>query len=434
MRRTLSFPTNLSENLELIHRNLQEFQVYTILNSNVQELSKLDKYSKYEILIAVDYVEECIYNADVFADTQNFIAQKKDWIFGHFSYDLKNEIENLESRNTDSILFPLIYFYQPRYVIRQQDSLTFLDYLPEHNTEKEAELFVKKLYESSEMMESVQSMDPISATVDKSSYIQNVRKIKDHIQRGDIYEMNYCTEFFAKNAKLDVANLYAKLNDLSPMPFSCVYKMKDRFAICASPERFIAKRENKIISQPIKGTARRGATKEEDLQIMDQLYNDPKERAENVMIVDLVRNDLSRTAKKGSVEVEELFGISSFRHLHQMISTIVSIKKDDVDSINVIKAAFPMGSMTGAPKVRAMELIEEFEVSRRGLYSGAIGYFSPDGDFDFNVVIRSILYNASQKTVSCSVGSAITSNSDPEKEFEECMLKAESLKTVLSVM
>ena len=203
--------------------------------------------------------------------------------------------------------------------------------------------------------------------------------------------------------------------------------------MCASPERFLARRGKKIISQPVKGTARRGATISEDKLILETLKNDPKEQAENVMIVDLVRNDLSHHAYRGSVKVEELFGLKSFRQIHQMVSTITSEIKNDVPFSEVIKNAFPMGSMTGAPKIRAMELIEEYENTKRGIYSGAIGYITPGGDFDFNVIIRSIIYNSENRYLSFMAGSAITIGADAEKEYEECLLKAVTMNKVLTV-
>ncbi len=215
------------------------------------------------------------------------------------------------------------------------------------------------------------------------------------------------------------------------MPFSAFSKVQERFLMCASPERYLAKRGTKIISQPIKGTARRGKSTDEDQKIISTLYNDEKERSENVMIVDLVRNDLSRTAAKGSVKVEELFGIKTFLQLHQMTSTIVSELDPKFDISDVLKTTFPMGSMTGAPKIRAMQIIEEFEKTKRGWYSGTIGYISPEGDFDLNVIIRSILYNLSEKYLSFMVGSAITIGAEAEKEYDECLLKSVAMKKVL---
>ena len=266
----------------------------------------------------------------------------------------------------------------------------------------------------------------------KEQYLKCVYEIKKHIQRGDIYEMNYCVEFFAENTEIAPIQVYTNLNSISQTPFSCFYRNDTQYLMCASPERFIKKEGTKIISQPIKGTRKRGETAHEDQKLKQDLLEDAKERSENVMIVDLVRNDLSRSAKRGTVRVEELFGVYSFKQVHQLISTVSAELKEEIHFVDAIKNAFPMGSMTGAPKVRAMQLIEEFENTKRGLYSGAVGYISPSGDFDFNVVIRSILYSEQSKSVSFMVGSAITANSDAEKENEECLLKAEAMFQVLN--
>jgi len=254
----------------------------------------------------------------------------------------------------------------------------------------------------------------------------------EHIQRGDIYEANFCMEFFAENALINPLDVYQKLNAISEAPFSVYFKNDLQFLLSASPERYLKKIDTKIISQPIKGTSRRHAEIELDENSKKELETNEKERSENIMIVDLVRNDLSRTACKGSVEVEELCGMYSFKQVHQMISTIVSQVENTISPIEILKTTFPMGSMTGAPKISAMNIIENLEETKRGLYSGAVGYFTPNGDFDFNVVIRSILYNAQNQYVSFSVGSAITTLSDPEKEYEECLLKAKAMFAVLS--
>jgi len=345
---------------------------------------------------------------------------------------LKNEIENLTSENIDGLNFPKVHFFQPRYLLKYENDLLVIEYLTEYDDESS----VQKIFDEivSYFVEP-NYVPPFGGKggfrVSKTEYLATVNKIKQHIQQGDIYEMNYCMEFFAEGTVVHAANIYQKLNDNSPMPFSCYYKNKKHHLACASPERFLAKRGKKIISQPIKGTAKRGETQGDDELIKQQLKNSQKERSENVMIVDLVRNDLSRTAERNSVVVEELFGVRTFSRLHQMISTVVSTVRSDVDGVDVIKNAFPMGSMTGAPKVRAMQLIEEYEKTKRGLYSGAVGYITPSGDFDFNVVIRSILYNAENNYLSFMVGSAITAESDAEKEYEECLLKATAMLQTL---
>src|SRR5690606_12086207 len=225
--------------------------------------------------------------------------------------------------------------------------------------------------------------------------------------------------------------IYHALNRISPTPFSVYFKASGRYVISASPERFLCRRGNKLISQPIKGTSPRNPDQVQDEAHKFMLLNNEKEKAENVMIVDLVRNDLTRSARPGSVQVEELFGVYSFRQVHQLISTVVCEKADNLSNTRIIANTFPMGSMTGAPKISALKLAEKYERSRSGVYSGAIGYFGPDGNFDFNVVIRTLLYNASTNYLSFQTGSAITLDSDPEKEYEECILKAQAIMEVL---
>lgn len=407
-----------------------KFSVAVVLNSNRSAQTQKDKYGKYDLLAGVGSLEESAPALTKFETIEAFCRDKSDWYFGSLSYELKDELENLKSEHPDGISFPLIHFFYPRYVLRITGSRLFIDFLPEKDEEKHILAVFKELC-STEAPPQLLSKLSIAQRVKKQKYTQDVEKIKYHIHRGDIYEMNYCVEFYNEDAALDPVAVFNRLNTISPSPFSCFYKYHSHYALGASPERFLARRGNKLISQPIKGTARRGVTPEEDREIIASLRNDPKEQAENVMIVDLVRNDLSRTAEKGSVKVEELFGIYTFPKLHQMISTITSDLKPGFSSLDAIKAAFPMGSMTGAPKIRAMQLIEEFETARRGLYSGTIGYFDPEGDFDFNVVIRSIQYNSLTRYLSFMVGSAITEASDPEKEYEECLLKAGAMRAAL---
>ncbi len=265
----------------------------------------------------------------------------------------------------------------------------------------------------------------------KEEYIETVKKVKEHINRGDIYVTNFCQEFYAEGAIIDPLSIFLRLNAISPNPFTAFFKLKDKYILSASPERFLAKRGGKLISQPIKGTSKRFTDPTEDEQSKQTLRVHSKELQENVMIVDLVRNDLTKSAKAGTVNTEELFGIYSFNQVHQMISTVICELRKDISEVQSIKNSFPMGSMTGAPKISAMQLMEQYERTKRGVYSGAIGYFSPDGDFDFNVVIRTLLYNEAEKYLSFQVGSAITYHADPEKEYEECLLKAQAILEVL---
>lgn len=356
-----------------------------------------------------------------FESLQQFLDREKT-VFGHFSYDLKNEIEDLSSRHYSGMGFPAAYFFVPELsAVKTKDNTI------------EAE-FLEKLQRNAPIKEAAgQAGFTLLERTTKANYISTVNSILEHIRRGDIYEINYCIEFYAEKAAIDPIAVYRKLNALCEAPFSSLYKYHDQWLLCASPERFLKKTGSRLISQPIKGTRPRGKNAAEDAHLKEELFHDPKERSENVMIVDLVRNDLSRTAKKGSVNVEELFGIHSFKNVHQMVSTITSELEEKTHPVEAIKNAFPMGSMTGAPKVRAMQLSEKFENMKRGLYSGAVGYFTPQMDFDFNVVIRSIQYNAKTGYLSLMVGSAITANSDPEKEYAECLVKAETLFRALGV-
>jgi len=355
------------------------------------------------------------------------MEKKKDWYYGYFCYELKNEIEALESKNPSSIPVDHLGFFVPETIIHIQQTEIIIESF--HEPEEVFDEIIKCVV-SAESQKF--AMEPIIALTPKWQYLDHINKIKSEIIEGEFYEINYCIEFRTKVISFDPLNCYQQLNVISPMPFSAFMRFGSNYLICASPERFLKKEGDKIISQPIKGTIRRSFDKTEDESLKQSLKESEKERAENLMIVDLVRNDLAKSACPGSVKVDELFGIYTFNKVHQMISTVTAKHKQSVDITDIIKHAFPMGSITGAPKIRVMEEIESLEHSSRGLYSGAIGYFSPEGNFDFNVVIRSIIYNSKTKTISFHVGSAITYDSDPKYEYNECLLKAESLMQVLS--
>lgn len=361
--------------------------------------------------------------SSIMGNTATDIPKLKKWlnaaddmVMGYFSYDAKNLLENLKSRNVDAIGFPSFHFFVPEFVLFVNDDEVSCYSHPE-NTFQHAAHEKRKVHVSA-----------FPSSLSKEKYVTVVKELLAHIQLGDIYEVNYCVQHKLENTTVDPFRLYEELQAVSPAPFSCYLAYDGKYLMSSSPERFMMKHGRRIISQPMKGTNRR--TSDNELQ-KTVLKNDLKERAENVMITDLVRNDLSRSAKKGSVKVEELCGIYEFEHVNQMISTVSAELRDGVHPLDAILNAFPMGSMTGAPKIKAMELIDQYEDFSRGLYSGAVGYFTPDLDFDFNVIIRSVLYNQEKKVVTFPTGSAITINSDPEKEYEECMLKAEAMQKVL---
>jgi len=352
-------------------------------------------------------------------------------MFGHFGYDLKNEIENLVSENEDNINFPDLFFFIPEIIIElSNDKINIGLSGNNHNdilNEIEATAFT-------DYKDEVSPKKVIQSKFNKEEYIETIDTLKKHILRGDCYEINFCQEFFIKDITIEPLPVYNLLNSVSPNPFAAFYKINDKFLACSSPERYIKRKGNKILSQPIKGTWKKNsADLMGDVLNKERLINSSKERSENVMIVDLVRNDLSRICKEGTVNVDELFGVYSFPNLHHMISSITGELRNEMHWVDIIRATFPMGSMTGAPKKRVMELIEKYEKTKRGIFSGAVGYINPERDFDFNVVIRSILYNRAKKYLSFSVGSGITFYSDPENEYEECMLKMSSIKKVLTI-
>ncbi len=404
----------------------QQFREVVFLDSNEYH----QNYSSHGYVLAIDAftsIKTDFHNA--FEDLHQYQSQTKDWLFGYLSYDLKNDIEDLKSTNFDGLDFPDLYFFQPKKLFLIKENQVEIAYLRMCDDEVESdfeEIINQNLCDFATLREI-----KIKQRISKEKYFEKVSKMLDHIHRGDIYEANFCLEFYAENALIEPLDIYQKLNAISEPPFAAFFKNDKQYLMSASPERYLKKLETKVISQPIKGTSKRFDNLEMDKNSKSELLENPKERSENIMIVDLVRNDLSKTATKDSVKVEELCGIYTFKQVHQMISTVVSNVEHTTSPTEIIKTTFPMGSMTGAPKISAMNIIENLEETKRGLYSGAVGYFTPNGDFDFNVVIRSILYNAKNQYLSFSVGSAITSLSEPEKEYEECLLKAKAMFEVL---
>ncbi len=387
-----------------------------------------DQYSQVDCLLAVAAKEVFTSTAgqSTFERLEQFKSRFPDtWIPGFLSYDLKNELEDLHTQFPNRTGFPDAYFFVPQYILRfHSDSVQILADFPD------------EIYQA---IQREKTLDPsyhvsgqVKSRMSKDDYFQAFQHILEHIKRGDIYEANLCQEFYAESAYIDhPESLFQKLNELSPTPFACFFRVDQSYILSASPERFLAKRGNTLISQPIKGTAPRGKNEAEDLSLKRNLVNNPKEIAENVMIVDLVRNDLTRSAIPGTVQVTEKLGLYSFKHVHQLISTISCEKNPELTDTQVLENTFPAGSMTGAPKISAMQLCDLYETARRGVYSGAIGYFAPEGDFDFNVVIRTILYQAENQYLSFHTGGAITIDAEAEKEYAECLTKASAILSAL---
>jgi len=420
MRRTAQFPAG---NIQLLKEKL----IHWAGNFSCCQCFDFNSYRSFhpqrEFLAAIGIAEKISLHSSVFNSLKDFHHKKKDWLFGYFTYDLKKEIEPAafsgDDLRLDGIRFPLAFFFQPEHLIEViGDSLII------HSAENPDQIF--QAIQQTRTNEIVSGAKRIKARITREDYLASVHSLKEHIAGGDLYEINFCQEFYSEDAVVHPPSLFLRLNRITPSPFACFLKHDNHYLLCASPERFLKKSQRKIIAQPMKGTIAR-AIEQSDHQRKNELLNDEKERAENVMIVDLMRNDLARSAEPGSVKVNELFGIYTFPAVHQMVSTVSATLREDLHFTDAIRNAFPMGSMTGAPKVMAMQLIDEYEIVKRGLFSGSAGFITPDGDFDFNVVIRSILYNEEEKYISMQAGSAITYDCSPEKEYEECLLKVRGM-------
>jgi len=406
----------------------QQFEIAVWLDSNNYD----QKYSDFDAVLAVDAISkiETSYE-NAFSQLKKYQSEVNDFIFGYLSYDLKNDIENLTSSNFDGLHFPDLFFFQPKKLVIIKGNTIEIKYISAFEQEIETDLENINQLQTVLNPVAVHRDIKIKLRIHKDDYYKKLNTLLNHIHRGDIYEANFCQEFYSENSEINPVEVYQNLNDISKPPFATFLKFNNNYLLSASPERYLKKGGEHLISQPIKGTEKRATTKAADEKLILALEQNQKERAENIMIVDLVRNDFSRFAVKGSVKVDELCKVYTFKQVHHLISTVSCSVKNDLHPVDLIKNTFPMGSMTGAPKISAMKIMEELEETKRGLYSGAVGYFTPNGDFDFNVIIRSILYNATKKYISYSVGGAITAKSIPEKEYEECLLKAKAMKHVL---
>ncbi|MBN1117611.1 MAG: aminodeoxychorismate synthase component I [Bacteroidales bacterium] len=422
------------DNIELFKKQITaffaSFQTVCILDSH-SEVYPSHNYSfnEFDCLYAAEEVISISSskNNDL-KDLDNYFNVNPGWLLGYLTYDIKNTIENLKSENPDYLQWPDFYFFQPKYLV--QINKKNIEVKTWNNSGFSPDELFKEINSVNITGNNKQKKDiRFNPRLSKNQYTEKLKHIHAHIARGDIYEVNFCQEFYAYSS-FNPFQSFIDLANMSPAPFSTFFRLKSKYLVSASPERYLKKHNNKIISQPIKGTARRGNTPEEDKRLVKELLESPKDRAENIMIVDLVRNDLSRIAEPNTVKVDELCGVYSFRHVHQLISTVsAESKENSLDKI--FRCTFPMGSMTGAPKVRAMQIAEEYESTKRGLYSGAVGYITPEKDFDFNVVIRSLQYNAENEYLSFMVGGAITFMSDDESEYEECLVKAASIEKIL---
>jgi len=404
----------------------------------------------FECLLAVGAIDSLQTTAGTsFPQLKRWAAAKQDWVFGHLSYDLAKETEPAQATappptapTKNPIGFPDLFFFIPDIVIELRRETIHIGSCQGGQETiwrqiQNIPILAAEITETpakSPVTPFAGNIPPFTARFTQAEYLAVVTALRQHILRGDCYEINFCQEFFSQPAEPDLLSIWWSLSQASPNPFSAFYRLQERYLFCASPERYLKKAGNTLFSQPIKGTLpRHPDDPASDKTGAWALFNSLKDRSENVMVVDLVRNDLSRICLAGTVQVRELYGIYPFPQVFQMISTITGELNPGLDWVDAIQATFPMGSMTGAPKNRVVQLIGQYERSNRGIFSGAVGYVTPDGDFDFNVVIRSLLYNRENRYLCYQVGSGITFYSDPEAEYEECLLKAEGIRKALSL-
>ena len=400
------------------------FNIFCLLDNNRYDLEQ----PNFEFILAAGCHKSVLLEQGTRLEAlQQFYDEHKGWLFGHFGYDVLNEKTN-HSQAENEVDFGQGFFFIPEILVRLQQDEVWIECLA-----ADPETIFKEIGAQPGFITRPEPVElALKAGISETAYKNILSALKKHILRGDCYEINFCQSFFAENISIDPLYFYQRLSTVSPNPFGAFYRLNDKYCLCASPERFLKKTGNTLISQPIKGTSKRDpADKIADMANRNHLLNSDKEKSENVMVVDLVRNDMSKICMEGTVHVKELFGIYSFPQVHQMISTIEGEVDHATKWTDIIQACFPMGSMTGAPKKKVIELIDLYEQKPRGLFSGSIGYIDPAGNFDFNVVIRSLMYDATKELISFKAGGGITFYSDAGEEYEESLLKAAAIIRVL---
>ena len=369
---------------------------------------------------ALEVAEEPRFNAG---------GQATDWWFGHLAYEYKDRLEGLTSRHRDAFHWPIAHWFRPKWVLEWSAGRMQLHV---HESERsEAMAWIEEMRSSVGIPGKAPRIE-WSCGVTREEYLDGARALLQRIQRGDIYEVNYCIAHFARANGFDPGAAFNALLERTQAPFAGFMRLGQRYALCCSPERFLRIQAARMMGEPMKGTRPRAADAEEDRRLAIELVNDPKERSENVMAVDVMRNDLSRTSIPGTVRVPELFGLRTHPRVHQLVSIIEAERRSDASPFDAVRAAFPPASMTGAPKVSAMRQIDQQEQQARGLYSGTLGFFAPDGTADLNVVIRTLLFDAVSGRLSIPTGSALTALCDPAAEWEECLVKFNTIAHALS--
>jgi para-aminobenzoate synthetase component I len=349
---------------------------------------------------------------------------------GYFAYDMGHHIEKLPRTAVDDVNIPDSCFglYDSIIAVDHQTKTT---YIIANGINEKPETEVEELKRKINNISAHSFIDnpglacsEIQSNFTKEAYMKAVQRVKDYIRSGDIYQANL-TQRFKCHTEEAPFSIYSRLRQLNPAPFACYMNFGEGHILSSSPERFIRIQDNIIETRPIKGTKPRGGTAEEDRANKEELLSSEKDKSELLMIVDLERNDLGKVSKTGTVKVSELFYLEEYATVHHLVSTVTGEMKDNIDAIDVIQAAFPGGSITGAPKIHSMEIIDELEPTQRNIYTGSIGYLGFNGSIDLNIAIRTIVMK--EGTAYFQAGGGIVWDSDPELEYEETLHKAKAL-------
>ncbi len=385
--------------------------------------TSIDQYGEYEFILGVaDRDTEVCRSWEEMLEKVG--AEPRHWWFGSLSYDAKNELEpKLSSANPVAIPFPNLVFFQAETVIFQRRGEDHIESFPNYSIQLAKDTLLPQ--------GAIRLDGPLKSNFTKEEYLETVEAIRGHIFEGDSYEINLSQNFHTTGEIESPAAVWRRLTQVSPTPYAAYAKFRDTHLLCASPERFLQLKGDRLITQPIKGTAPRDPDPEKDRELVARLRASRKEQAENVMIVDLSRNDLYRSSVVNGVSVPRLYEVQSFAKVHHLVSTVEATKSPQLSGLETIANTFPPGSMTGAPKFRSCELIDQYERHSRGMYAGSVGYITPEGDFDLNVVIRSMIWHAPSRVLTYQMGGAITWDSDPESEYLETLVKAQAIQEVL---
>ena len=421
---------------ELLHKNdwfifldscndVGNYGRYDILSSNprVKVTSNGNHINVIENNLISSFYDNPLYILEKYYKIRKFDTDLpfNNGMIGYFGYEAFNFLPNNNKDNNDSEVFPdiAVGFYDWAIVVDHEKKETWVTFLDKNSI---VDNIITKF--SSENLKVKYNhnynFSDFKQNISEEKYIDNVLKIKEYISSGDCYQVNY-SQNFEVNYSGNAWDIYKDLRNINPAPYSSFFKLSDQFIISSSPERFISIKDSLIETKPIKGTLKRLIDKNLDHEQINILKNDEKNIAENLMIVDLLRNDLSKCCELHSVKVTKLFDIESYTSVHHMVSTVVGTLNPKTTSIDILKACFPGGSITGAPKKRAMEIISELENRKRGIYCGSVGYFDGNNNMDTNICIRTI--TLTENKISFAAGGGIVYDSDPRDEYHESLEK-----------